>query len=65
MLVNGDSCILTQSLVALGLVLMTSSTSSKAVVDVLEVIGGFAMPPLLFLQLVLLSKVIKVSQMVA
>ena len=27
------------------------------VVDVLEVIGGLAMPPLLFLQLVLLSKV--------
>ena len=40
---------LTPSLVALGLALMTSATFSKVVVDVLEVIGGFAMPPLLFL----------------
>ena len=55
----------TPNLVALGLALMTNATFSKAVVNVLEVISGFAMPPLLLLQLVLLSKVIKVSQMVA
>ena len=40
-------------------------TFSKAVVYVLEVISSLAMPPLLFLQLVLLSKVKKVSQIVA
>ena len=42
---------------------MTIDTFSKAVViDILEVIGGLLMPPLLFLQLILLSKVKKVSQ---
>ena len=47
-----------------GLALVTNATFSKAVVNILEVIGSFVMPPLLFLQLVLLSKVIKVSQIV-
>ena len=55
---------MTPSLVTLGLAMMTSATFLKAVVDVLEVIGGFTVPPLLFLQLVLLSKVINVGQMV-
>ena len=64
MLINEHSCTLTPNLVALGLALKTNANFSKKVVDVLEVIGGFAMPPLVFLQLVLLSKVIKVSQMV-
>ena len=59
--VNGHSCTLIPTLVALGLAPMKSTTLFKAL-DVLEVIGGFAMPPLLFLQLVLL---IKVSQMIA
>ena len=62
MLVNEHSCTLTPGLVTLGLAPMTSITFSKVVVDVLEVIGGFMMPPL-FLQLILLSK--KVIQMVA
>ena len=64
MLVNGHSCTFNPTLVALdkSLAPMTSVTSSKAVVDILEAISGFAMPPLSFLQLVLLSKVIKVSQ---
>ena len=63
MLVNEHSCTLTPSLVVLGLAPMTGATFSKAVVDVLEVIGGLAMPQLLFLQLVLLSKVKKVSSL--
>ena len=62
MLVNWHSCTLTPSLFTPGLAPVTSATFSKAMVDVLEVIGSFAMRPLLFLQLVLLSKVIKVSQ---
>ena len=64
MLVNGHSCTLTPTLVTLGLapINVTSTTFSKAVVDVLEVLSGLAMPPLLFLQLFL---VIKVSQMIA
>ena len=46
MFVNGHPCTLTPSLVTLGLAPMTSATFSKVVVDVLEVIGGFAMLPL-------------------
>ena len=53
------SCTLTPSL---GLAQTIIDTFSKAVVDILEVIGGLVMPPLLFLLLVLLSKVKKVSQ---
>ena len=64
MLVKGHSCTLTPSLDALGLAPMTSATFPKAVVDVLDLIVSFVMLPLLFLQLVLQSKVIKVSQMV-
>ena len=44
---------LSPSLLTLGLAPMTSTTFSMVVGDVLEVIGGFMMPPLLFLQLVL------------
>ena len=48
MLVNEHSCILTPNLVAPDLDLMTSATFSNLKV-VVEVIGGFVMPPLLFL----------------
>ena len=65
MIVNGHCCTLTPSLVVLGLAQTTIDTFSKAVVDILDVIGSLSMPPLLFLQLVLLSKVKKVSQIVA
>ena len=65
MLVYEHSCTLTPSLVVLGLAPMTIDTFSKVEVDILEVIGSLAMPPLSFLQLVLLSKVKKVSQIVA
>ena len=53
---------LTSSLVVFGLALMIIDTFSKAVVDILEVISGLVMLSLLFLQLVLLYKVKKVSQ---
>ena len=64
MLVNGHSCTLTPSLVVFGLA-PTIDTFSKVVVDILEVIGSLVIPLLLFFQLVLLSKVNKVNQIVA
>ena len=65
MLAYGHSCTLTPSLVIRGLAPMTFDTFSKAEIDSLEVIGSLAMLPLLFLKLVLLSKVKKVSHIVA
>ena len=64
MLVNEHSCTLTPSRVILVLVPTTIDTFSKAVVDILEVIGGLLVPPLLFLQLILLSKVKKGQKIV-
>ena len=64
-LVTEHSCTLTPGLVVLGLAPMTIETFSKAVIDVIEVISGLVMPPMLFLQLVLPSNVKKVSQTVA
>ena len=44
MLANKHSCSLTPTLFAPGSALMTNAAISKAVVEVLEVIGNFAVP---------------------
>ena len=65
MLVSGHSCTLTPSLGDVGLAPTTVDTFSKVVVDILEVISGLAMPPLSFLELVLLSNIKKDSEIIA
>ena len=61
---NEHSCTLTQIWTVL-IFLVTGYTFSKEGDRRLEVIGGFSMPSLVLQQLTLLSKVPKISQMVA